>query len=126
MIIGAPVPIEGGGGGGPSGMGSFSGASGSMAGMGMEAASMSSGGGMPLQFDEGVLRQLCDLDVSARNLWGGGLGREGGGVGGRQEREGGRKRERADLLIWFRFQCALPLLTDRIKQSLASCRVSSG
>ncbi|KAL7414594.1 GTPase activating protein [Mrakia frigida] len=35
---------------------------------------------MPLQFDEGVLRQLCDLD------------------------------------------CALPLLTDRIKQSLASCR----
>lgn len=23
-----------------------------------------SGGGIPLQFDEGVLRQLCDLDVS--------------------------------------------------------------
>lgn len=38
-------------------------------------------GGVPIQFDEGVLRQLCDLD------------------------------------------CALPLLTERIKQSLASCKV---
>ncbi|CED84616.1 Chimaerin and related Rho GTPase activating proteins [Phaffia rhodozyma] len=41
------------------------------------------GQGVPVQFDEGVLRQLCDLD------------------------------------------CALPLLTERIKQSLASCKQTS-
>jgi hypothetical protein len=40
----------------------------------------STSGGLPVQFDEGVLRQLCELD------------------------------------------CALPLLTERIKQSLASCK----
>ena len=73
-------------------MGSFSGGSGMGGGPmgGMEAASMSSGGGMPLQFDEGVLRQLCDLDVStrAREKGYGWQGRgKGGREGGRRERE---------------------------------------
>lgn len=32
--------------------------------LGTEGGGEYSGGGIPLQFDEGVLRQLCDLDVS--------------------------------------------------------------
>lgn len=51
-------------------------------------------------FDESVLRQLCDLDVRSA-----------------------QSPELVALISSF-LQCSVPLLLDRIKQSVVSCRVS--
>jgi Rho GTPase-activating protein RGD1 len=63
------------------------------------------GGQVPVAFDEGVLRQLCDLDVG--HIYASALV---------------RRLVDANPIQ----QCALPLLTERIKQSLASCKVQHG
>jgi len=54
---------------------------------------------VPVAFDEGVLRGLCDMDVSCSAL------------------------SRAKMALTLP-KCALPLLADRIKQCIASCKVS--
>jgi len=51
-------------------------------------------------FDENVLRVLCELDVSILNY------------------------VCSLLTLSFLLQCGVPLLLDRIKQSMVSCRVS--
>ena len=65
---------------------------------------VSTSGGEPTQvveptFDENVLRALCDMDVS-ENV--------------------SKSNPHADLV-----KCGVPLLLDRIKQSMVSCRVST-
>lgn len=57
--------------------------------------------GIPVGFDEGVLRALCELDVSVIH---------------------------PDAAVWLciltpALQCGMPLVFDRMKQSMASCRV---
>lgn len=56
------------------------------------------GDAVPVAFDEGVLRGLCEMDVS----WADSTG----------------------YIVSTEIQGALPLLVDRIKQSIASCKVS--
>ena len=54
---------------------------------------------VPVGFDEGVLRGLCEMDVGDLSSF-----------DVSKTAESGR-------------QCALPLLADRIKQSIVSCKV---
>lgn len=56
-------------------------------------------------FDENVLRALCDIDVSPIEC---------------------KVRERGTQAHILFIQCGVPLLLDRIKQSMVSCRVSLG
>ena len=60
---------------------------------------------VPVGFDEGILRGLCDMDVSALTF--------------PVVVKKGLKLARAMLSV----QGSLPLITDRIKQSIASCKV---